>query len=79
MSANLLWKLSISETIVLFNCALKHPKTIHLRKKEFSGLNTFMKIIDKMRQFDFVEFVANDIVRSSLVKSYIIERDKQGL
>ena len=31
MSANLLWKLSISENIALYNCALKHPKTIHLR------------------------------------------------
>ena len=35
MSAILSWKLSISENIVLYNCALKHPKTIHL--STFSG------------------------------------------
>ena len=64
---------------IIFAGDIKQDDLTSERKKEFSGLNTFMKIIDKMRQFDFVEFVANDIVRSSLVKSYIIERDKQGL
>jgi len=38
-----------------------------------------MEIIRNMREFDFVEFLADDIVRSNLVKSYIIERDRQGL
>jgi phosphate starvation-inducible protein PhoH len=38
-----------------------------------------MKIIKNMREFSFVEFVKEDIVRSKLVKSYIIERDRQGL
>ena len=49
------------------------------RKKEMSGLRLFMKVIKKMKEFNFIEFEASDIVRSKLVKSYIIERDRQGL
>ena len=33
------WKLSISENIVLYNCALKHPKTIHLSTPLCKGHN----------------------------------------
>ncbi len=64
---------------IIFAGDVKQDDLTSERKKEYSGLKQFMEIIDKMRQFDFVEFEARDIVRSSLVKSYIIERDKQGL
>lgn len=49
------------------------------RKKEYSGLRDFMKVIDKMEEFDFIEFGIEDIVRSNLVKSYIIARHKLGM
>jgi len=49
------------------------------RKKEVSGLRNFMKIISKMKEFKFVEFTVNDIVRSDLVKSYIIQRNALGI
>jgi phosphate starvation-inducible protein PhoH len=49
------------------------------RKKELSGLREFLRIIDSMEEFDFIEFTAEDIVRSDLVKSYIIARSKLGL
>ena len=49
------------------------------RKKEVSGLRNFMKIISKMKEFKFVEFTVNDIVRSDLVKSYIIQRNSLGI
>ena len=49
------------------------------RKREMSGLRNFMKVIDNMDEFDFIEFQISDIVRSELVKSYIIERDRLGL
>lgn len=64
---------------VIFCGDVKQDDLTSERKKEMSGLRTFMKIIKNMREFDFVEFVADDIVRSKLVKSYIIERDRQGL
>ena len=49
------------------------------RKKELSGLREFLRIIDSMEEFDFIEFTTEDIVRSDLVKSYIIARSKLGL
>ena len=44
-----------------------------------SGLRVFMRIIERMKEFKFIEFQASDIVRSALVKAYILERDRQGL
>jgi phosphate starvation-inducible protein PhoH len=64
---------------IIFAGDVKQDDLTSERKKELSGLKKFMEVIRNMREFDFVEFLANDIVRSNLVKSYIIERDKQGL
>jgi phosphate starvation-inducible protein PhoH len=49
------------------------------RYKEESGLKDFLKVLDTMDEFDFIEYDYEDIVRSGLVKSYIIARDKLGL
>lgn len=39
-----------------------------------NGLTKFMEILTKMHEFDFIEFGINDIVRSDLVKSYLITK-----
>lgn len=44
-----------------------------------SGINAFMNILKDMEEFDFIEFGISDIVRSNLVKSYLITKYKQGL
>lgn len=49
------------------------------RKKEYSGILEFMTILRNMPMFDFVEFEINDIVRSGLVKEYLIVKDRMGL
>jgi len=41
-----------------------------------SGLKEFMRILDSMYYFDKVEFDYEDIVRSGLVKEYIIAKEK---
>lgn len=46
------------------------------REHEKNGLHDFMKIITRMKSFEFVDFNEQDIVRSSLVKDYIITKDK---
>jgi phosphate starvation-inducible protein PhoH len=43
---------------------------------EKNGLVDFMKIIDRMKSFKFVDFNENDIVRSAMVKEYIIAKDR---
>ena len=45
-----------------------------VKKGDYSGISDFMKIIRQMEKFKFVEFTAQDILRSSLVKDYIITR-----
>lgn len=64
---------------IIFCGDVKQDDLTSERKKEVSGLRNFMKVIRNMKEFDFIEFMAEDIVRSALVKSYIIERDKLGL
>ena len=41
---------------------------------ERQGILDFMKIIKTMKSFDFIEFHKEDIVRSDLVKEYIISK-----
>lgn len=48
------------------------------RKKEKSGVRDFMNIIQRMSMFEFVDFKPEDIVRSDLVKEYIITREELG-
>ena len=43
-----------------------------------AGLKQFMSIIDRMTMFERVEFGVHDIVRSALVKQYIIEKAELG-
>jgi len=49
------------------------------RYADREGLKDFMKIINKMKSFGFVEFDENDIVRSNMVKEYIIAKDRLGI
>jgi phosphate starvation-inducible protein PhoH len=46
------------------------------REHEKSGIHKFMSIIKRMKSFVFVEFGREDIVRSDLVKDYIITKDE---
>jgi len=46
------------------------------RRKEYSGLSDFIKIIKEMNRFEFIEFTDEDIVRSEDVKNYIITRTR---
>lgn len=64
---------------IIFCGDVKQDDLTSKRFNEESGLTKFMNIIRNMKEFQFVEFVKEDIVRSKLVKSYIIERDRQGL
>ncbi len=44
-----------------------------------SGLFTFMKVLDMIKSFSHVEFEIDDIVRSGLVKEYIIAKTKLNI
>ena len=46
---------------------------------ERAGLGDFMKVISMMESFASVEFDINDIVRSGLVKEYILAKHSLGM
>jgi len=46
---------------------------------ERQGIMDFMRIIKSMNSFDFIEFDKDDIVRSELVKEYIISKLNLGI
>jgi phosphate starvation-inducible protein PhoH len=64
---------------IFFAGDIKQDDLTSKRYNEESGIADFIRIISNMRQFDLIEFFAEDIVRSELVKEYIIMRDKLGL
>ena len=43
---------------------------------EKNGIKDFMTILDAMDSFKIVEFTLHDIVRSSIVKEYIVAKTK---
>jgi len=47
-------------------------------KRENSGLKEFLKILEATTHFDMIEFEIEDIVRSDLVKDYIIAKHELG-
>jgi phosphate starvation-inducible protein PhoH len=49
------------------------------KQNEKNGIMDFMKIIRSMPSFDTVEFTAEDICRSGLVKEYIIAKLEMGM
>ena len=50
-----------------------------LKTNEKNGIIDFMKIIQGMDEFEMVEFGIQDIIRSGLVKSYLINKLNLGL
>lgn len=50
---------------------------LYRNKYDATGLPQFMQILEGMESFEFIEFQAEDIVRSGLVKEYILEKRKR--
>jgi predicted ribonuclease YlaK len=50
-----------------------------VKTNERTGISDFMNILRKMPSFDIIEFGVDDIVRSGLVKEYIIAKTEAGL
>jgi len=50
-----------------------------VRDEERKGVLTFMQILSRMKGFTSIEFEEDDIVRSKLVKEYIISKVRSGI
>jgi predicted ribonuclease YlaK len=49
------------------------------KTNERNGISDFMTILRKMPSFDIIEFGVDDIVRSGLVKEYLVAKIESGL
>lgn len=49
------------------------------REDEKSGLKKFMSIVTRMKSFERIEFTKEDIVRSDVVKEYILAKLEEGI
>ena len=50
-----------------------------LNEREKSGILKFINITKRMNRFEYIEFEKQDIVRSGLVKDYIVTRTEMGI
>ena len=50
-----------------------------VKTNDRNGIHDFLNILRKMPSFDIIEFSVDDIVRSGLVKEYIIAKMEMGL
>ena len=50
-----------------------------VKQNERNGIVDFLRIIQTMKEFSCVEFGVDDIVRSGLVKSYLVSKLNLGL
>ena len=50
-----------------------------VKTNDRNGIHDFLNILRKMPSFDIIEFGIDDIVRSGLVKEYIIAKQEVGL
>lgn len=48
-------------------------------RNDLSGLPSFIRILEQMKEFDIVKFCLDDIVRSKLVKSFLVAKEKLNL
>lgn len=53
-------------------------QTDFIRDSEKAGLKHFMKVVGELRDFTFIEYGISDIVRSDMVRDYIMAKDRIG-
>lgn len=55
-----------------------YSQTDFFRRSDREGLRVFTKVLSSMDSFEIVEFTSDDIVRSGLVKEYIMTKNRMG-
>ena len=73
---SIITRLGVNSKIVFAGDAAQTDLT---KAHEKTGIMDFKKIIDDMEEFEGIEFGIDDIVRSGLVKSYLISKMNLGL
>lgn len=70
----------VGENCCIILCGdIKQDDLTSERYREQSGIKDFMKILNNMEAVASVEFTTDDIVRSSFIREYLIERERLGI
>jgi phosphate starvation-inducible protein PhoH len=73
---SLMTRLGVGSRLI---CCGDFRQTDLVKADEKEGLFKFMKITDRMQEFKKVEMTRDDVVRSKLVRSYILAKDDLGI
>lgn len=65
-----------SSKIVFCGDTKQDDLVISRNKADVSGLAEFLQVLNNISSFDTIEFTSNDIVRSGLVKEYILAKEQ---
>lgn len=68
----------MGENSKIIFCGDKSQSDLH-KQSEKDGVSKFMRVLDNVNGFSHIEFKEEDIVRSELVKSYIIQKHRMGI
>jgi phosphate starvation-inducible PhoH-like protein len=61
---------------IIFSGDFGQSDLLHAKDRE--GLAEFVRILDTMAEFDHVNFTVDDVVRSGLVKSYLVAKERNA-
>lgn len=64
-----------SSKIVFCGDTMQDDLNISRNKADVSGLRDFLKVLNKINSFETINFTSQDIVRSGLVKEYILAKE----
>jgi phosphate starvation-inducible protein PhoH len=65
-----------SSKIVFCGDTKQNDLEISRNRADISGLAEFLRVLRRIESFDTVQFTPNDIVRSGLVKEYIMAKEQ---
>jgi phosphate starvation-inducible PhoH-like protein len=60
-------------------CLGDYKQSDLIRESERGGIVDFLRVVQRLNQFSHVEFGYDDILRSDLVRDYLIARDQLGI
>lgn len=60
-------------------CGDTRQNDLIYKRNDVSGLPAFIRVIEEMRSFNVINFTVEDVVRSGIVKEFLLAREKLGI
>jgi phosphate starvation-inducible protein PhoH len=66
----------IGENCTIILCGDVKQNDLRFNNRDVSGLEKMKRILESMKEFSIIKFTTKDIVRSGIVRSYLLSKDK---